>query len=344
MTAKIEQDVTINPVSPEFDVTVLVTKKPSSVPAIYQFIIEQSPITPKSVREELGVSKSVTFSALDKLQRLGLVEQIGYGEYQLADIALHSETVWRLGELRSKRQFDFCRFAAQAGRFDVADLRIEFGGHRSTLRRIAVQLRDKQFLEQEEESFEKSPRAYRLTKAAEHALGRINVEYHLGRDGRYVSPHTTGIGDTEFRTSYEIEDAHHIARSNREWVEPEELAQQLDKNHKKTLSRLAAMEDRGLLESKPLREKMVFEANLKTQSLIHDLHLFAFSKEHQLDLYGVAKQSDAEAGLTLDKVYSTLQKAGYQTTPKRLAAVLNELKRAELIEGNSRTGYRFAQL
>lgn len=162
-------------------------------------------------------------------------------------------------------------------------------------------------------------------------------------DGRHVSPYPNGIEGTEFRTAYEIEDAHHIHESKSRWVSPDEIAEALDKNHKKTLMRLADMVDRGLLATKPRREKMVFGAADKTTKMVRDLRLYRISKAQQIDFYTLATQVDPNESITPDELYETLVGMGQSLTPQTLNTAIEELKRSNLIEGNSKTGYRFAQ-
>lgn len=341
MSSKSNQQSTMDTTQPEFEPVNLVSKKPSSVPDIYAHIVKNAPTTPKDIQSKLNVSKSVTFSALDKLLDLGLIERPTYGEYETTDIVLDPDTVQNLGELRSKKQFEICRFSVDVDSFDVADLTMEFGGTRSMSRKTAVQLCDKRFLQQEWETFAKSPKAYQLTEQAVHALSNIEVSDYLGEDGRHVAPYTNGIEGTEFRTAYEIEDAHYMKRSERYWIRPDEIASSLNKNRKKTLSRLADMDDRGLLASKALREKMVFMTTEKTESLILDLRLFTISKLLELDFYSIAKQTKADEVSTPDNLYSSLIEKGCTLTPQALNSAIEDLKHAELIEGNSISGYRF---
>lgn len=324
-----------------FDAASLVSKKPSSVPAIYEYSFEHPPTSPQEIQQSLNVSKSVTFSALDKLRRLELITRQKRGEYEPADITLDPPTVHELGQLRSQKQLEICRFAHYVDTFVASDLAREFDGSRSTLRQTAVHLRDKQFLHQRWEPFGKSPQAFQVTEQAERALSVVEVEDYLGRDGLHVSPHTSGIEGTAFRTAYEIEDAHYITQVDRPWVRPEEISSALDKNRKKTQRRLADMTDRGLLASKALREKMVFGETEKTASLMRDLRLYTVSKLHELDVYSIAKQTQPNELMTLDDLYSSLNAGECSLTPQTLASAIEDLKRADLIEGNSMSGYRF---
>lgn len=325
-----------------FDAVDLVSKKPSSVPLIFEHIMEEAPTSPKEIQDSVAISKSVTFSCLDKLLSLGLVNRPSRGEYEPDDITLHPDIVHVIGELRSRKQLELCRFAARVDAFETSDLTNEIGGHRSALRATAIQLSEKGFLNQKRKPFEKSPKSYRITEPAKRGLAVLDVEEYLGMDGRHVSPYPNGIEGTDFRTAYEIEDAHYIDQANHRWVRPDEIADSLDKNQKKTLMRLADMVDRGLLASKPRREKKVFEATDKTIEMVRDLRLFRISKAQQLDLYTLATQADSNESFTPDELYETLVGMGQSLTPQTLNTAIEELKRSELIEGNSRTGYRFA--
>lgn len=326
-----------------FDAAGLVSRKPSSVPPIFEYIVEHAPASPKEIQNTIDVSKSVTFSCLDKLLNLGLVDRPSRGQYEPAEFSLHPDLVSTLCELRSLKQLDLCRFAARVETFETADLTDEFGGHRSALRATARRLSEKGFLTEERQPFEKSPKAYRITESAKRGLARVDIDRYLGRDGRHVSPYPNGIGTTDFRTAYEVEDAHYIAASDHRWISPDEISKALDKNHKKTLLRLADMEDRDLLASKPLQQKIVFEATERTKRLDRDLHLFRISKAQQLDFYTLATRSSPNQAYTPDELYEALVEMGQRLTPQTLNTALEELKRAELVEGNSRTGYRFAQ-
>lgn len=341
MSTKSNQHSAVDTSQSDFEPVRLVSKKPSSVPDIYAHIVKNAPTTPKDIQRKLNVSKSVTFSALDKLLDLGLIERPTYGEYEPTDIVLDPDTVRNLGQIRSKKQFEICRFSVGVDSFDVADLTTEFGGTRSMSRKTAVQLCDNRFLQQEWEVFAKSPKAYQLTEQALRALSTIEVGNYLGQEGRQVSSYTNGVVGTAFRTAYEIEDAHYMRRSDRDWIRPDEIASSLDKNRKKTLSRLADMDERGLLASKALREKMVFMTTEKTESLIRDLRLFTISKLLELDFYSIAKQTKANEASTPDDLYSSLIAKGCTLTPQVLNSAIDDLKRAEIIEGNSMSGYRF---
>lgn len=324
-----------------FDPSLLVTKKPSSLPAIYGFIAEHEPVTPKSIQTEVDVSKSATYLSLDKLQDLDLVVKSGHGRYELADISLEPETVQALGELRSKRQYDICRLASEVAKFDVAELQERLGTSRSNVRATAVRLHEKQFLNRWWEPFAKSPKAYQVTDRAERALATLDVEDYLGRNGRYVSPFVSGIEDTPFRTAYEIEDAHFIAQSDDKWVRPKGIVESLDKHRKKTVKRLAAMEERGLIIGQALREKMVFRITEKTETMFRNLSLFRISKAYDLDFCALALRQGPNETLPIDELYSGLVEIGCAPSAQRLNSAKEELKSAGLIEGNSRRGYTF---
>lgn len=327
----------------EFDPSSLVTKKPSSLPAIYGFISEHEPVTPKSIQAEVDVSKSVTFLSLDKLQALDLVVKTGRGRYELADISIGPETVQALGELRSRRQYEICRLAAEVEEFDVAEMRKRFGSSRSNVRATAVSLHEKQFLNRWWEPFAKSPKEYQVTDKAERALAALDVEAYLGRDGRHVSSHLGGIEGTPFRTAYEIEDAYFISESDDEWIRPDVIIEALDKHRKKTVKRLIAMEERGLLVGNPLREKMVFASTNKTETMVRNLRLYQISKAYGLDFCTLANRQRENGTMPIDELYSKLVEIGCTPSAQQLNSAKEDLKAAGLIEGNSRTGYSFSR-
>lgn len=326
-----------------FDPSLLVTKKPSSLPAVYGYIAEHEPVMPKSIQAEVDVSKSVTYLTLDKLQALDLVVKPGHGRYELADISIEPETVQALGELRSKRQYEICRLASEVESFDVAEMQKRFGSSRSNVRATAVRLHEKQFLNRWWEPFAKSPKEFQVTDKAEQALAAFDVEDYLGRNGRYVSSHVGGIEGTSFRTAYEIEDAHFISESDDKWIRPDVIVEALDKHRKKTVKRLIAMEERGLLVSDALREKMVFASTDKTETMFRDLSLFQISKAYGLDFCAIANRQGSNDTLPIDELYSKLVEIGCTPSAQQLNSAKADLKAAGLIEGNSRTGYSFSR-
>lgn len=327
----------------DFDPTVLVTHKPSALPEIYEYIFTHEETRPKAIRRDLDVSKSVTYSTLDKLQTVGLIEKTGYGVYEPADIALEPHLVSALGELRSAKQYSICEFATEVNAFDAADLSEQLGGSRSNVRAAAERLREKEFLERWWEPFSKSPKRYRVTDTGKRALESLDVERYLGWDGSEAVAFRDGIDGTEFYTPYEVEDVHYLVRSKHEWVRPQEIASALAKNQKKTLERLSKLEERGLITGDAIREKMMFKATQKTQSLFQALQLLTISRTHGLDFYSLAKHAhdDRLGPWTLDELYSLFAERGSSPSIQRLTTAIEDLKCAGLIDGNSRTGYSF---
>jgi Mn-dependent DtxR family transcriptional regulator len=325
----------------DFDPAVLVTQKPSVLPEIYEYIITHGKTRPKAIQRNLDVSKSVTYSTLDKLQAVNLIEKTGYGVYEPADIALDPKSVYVLGELRSKKQYSICEFATEVNAFDAADLSEQLGGARSNVRAAAERLHEKQFLDRWWEPFAKSPKQYRVTSKGERALDSLDVETYLGWDGSEAVAFWDGIEGTEFHTPYEVEDVHYLANSTQEWVRPQEIASALEKNPKKTLKRLSKLEERGLITGDAIREKMMFKATRKSQSLFQSLRLFAISRTHNIEFYSLAKHDDKSGPWTPDELYSLFTERGTSPSIQRLNTALEDLKCAGLIDGNSRTGYSF---
>lgn len=328
---------------PDFDPTALVSRKPSTLPSIYAFVYWNAPTSPKAIRNDLGVSASVTNAALSKLVDVGLVERVEVGTYALASIALDPSTVRGLGRLRSVLQYRICRLVADIGPIDVDGLQTHLDSTRSNVRAAATALAESGFLERRWEPFEKSPMAYRVSETGRRMLDAIDVDPHLGRDGRSVVPHATGIGESGFRTSYEVEDAHFIDAAADEWIDPGAVSSALEKNEKKTVCRLASMADRGLLEARPLREKAVFEPNDEAIELDRELELFAISKRYGLDFYSIGTERGYSMETTIPELYSLLVEMGHSPETTDLHAARAELKAAGLVTENSAAGYRFSR-
>lgn len=324
-----------------FDPATLVSRKPSALPAIYAYVVDRERATPLAIREALGVSKSVVHSNLETLRQVALVERPDRGVYAPATISLDPDTVQALGELRSRQQLEFCRFASRAVDLDVSDVADRTGMAPSNVRNAARRLEASGFISVHREPFEKSRTRYRLSEAGARALASVDVDRYLCRDGRRTVAHETGIEGTAFRTAYEVEDAHHLSETEAEWLHPERVASALEKDAKQTQRRFTKMADRGLLERTTERKKLVFNPTERTTTLFDELELYRISMRYGLDLYSVATDDAVPAGFSNDDLYSALVGNGEDVSVREIASARTALKRAGLLRGNPATGYSF---
>lgn len=325
-----------------FDTIQLVTRKPSALPRIYEYVVEQGRTTPNALQEHLDVSGSVVHSNLRTLRDIGLVEKVGHGVYSPAVPAIDPDRVRTLGELRSVKQYGICRAASDVNDVDVAVLSERVGGSRSNVRAAAVRLAENGFLEKRRAPFENSRKRYRLSDEGRRSLEALDVDRYRGWDSRETVAHDTGIDGTEFRTAYEIEDAHHLSQADDEWIHPHRVAETLEKNGKKTQRRFAKMADRDLLERTAEPRKMVFSATRKTRSLCADLDLYDVSRTYELDLYSVARDGMLPEPFTLKQLYAALVKSGANPAVTELNDAKEVLKDVGVLDGDPLTGYSFA--
>lgn len=325
-----------------FDPTALVSRKPSSLPSIYEFVYWDAPTSPKTIRRNLDVSTSVTNAALSKLLDLSLIERVDVGSYRPGSIALVPSAVRDLGRLRSDLQYRICRATATIGSIDAGGLSRHLGSTRSNVRAAAVALAREGFLERRWAPFDRSPMAYRVSETGRRMLESIDVDPHLDREGTSVVPHPSGIDGTEFRTSYEVEDARFIERADGAPITPDVVSSELGKDAKKTVDRLDSMAERGLVDATPVREKMVFEPGDVAISLDRHLALFEISRRYGLDFYSIGTDRGLSMKTTIPELYSRLVRMGYSPETTDLHAAKAELKAAGLLIGNSVAGYRFS--
>lgn len=324
-----------------FDPTSLVSRKPSALPDIYEYIVVAERATPRAIREELAVSRSVVHSNVGLLCEVGLVERIERGVYQPATISLDPSSVRALGALRSKRQFEICELAAGGAELDVSAVGNQLEMSPSNVRNAVARLEEGGFLEVRREPFEKSRKEYRLTEVGERALRSLDVEEYRGWNWQETVAHETGIEGTAFRTAYEVEDARYLFENDDEWLHPERIASALGKNARKAQHRFSKMAERGLLDCNAEEQKLIFSGTRKTRLLFDELELYRLSLQHALDLYSIATNGSLSTPFTIDELYSTLVGEGTDVTIGDLDGARDALKRAGLLHGNPHAGYSF---
>jgi DNA-binding MarR family transcriptional regulator/ribosomal protein S25 len=324
-----------------FESAELVSKKPSALPRIYEYVVDAGRVTPREIQEGTNVSKSVAHSNLGTLRDVGLVQKVERGVYQPSPVSLEPAAVHALGELRSTRQFQICEAAAQASDLEVRTVADHLGMTHSNVRNAVLRLEESGFLAVRREPFENSRERYRLTDEGARALAALDVEEYRGWDWRETVAHETGIEGTAFRTAYEVEDANYLADAGDGWIHPQRVASSLGKNVKKTQLRFSKMAERGLLERDADDRKMVFDATGKTRRLFDELELYRLSIQRGLDLYSVATNGSLSAQFTMDELYAALVGGGAEVTIGELDGARDAVKRAGLLEGNPLTGYSF---
>ena len=324
-----------------FDPKTLVSRKPSALPDIYEYVVVAGEATPREIRKDLAVSRSVAHSNLALLCEAGLVERVRRGVYRPATISIEPTTVRALCDLRSKRQFEICELAANRAELDVTAVENHLEMTPSNVRNAVVRLDESGFLEVHREPFENSRKEYRLSEEGERALRSLDAEEYRGWDCQETVAHETGIEGTPFRTAYEVEDAQFLFEADDEWLHPKRVASALGKNAKKAQQRFSKMAERGLLDCDAEAEKMVFSGTRKTRLLFDDLELYRLSNQYALDLYSVATNGSLSAPFTMDELYSALVVGETDVTIEELDGARGALKRAGLIDGNPHTGYNF---
>lgn len=324
-----------------FDPTTLISRKPSALPDIYEYVVVAGEATPREIRKEIAVSRSVAHSNLALLCEAELVERIERGVYRPATSSLEPTTVRALCGLRSKRQFEICELAARGGELDVSAVENQLEMTPSNVRNTVVRLEDSGFLEVRREPFEKSRKEYRLADEGERALRSLDVEEYRGWDSRETVAHETGIEGTPFRTAYEVEDAQFLFEADDEWLHPKRVASALGKNAKKAQQRFSEMAERGLLDCNAEAQKMVFSGTRKTCRLFDEIELYRLSLQYALDLYSIATNGSLSAPFSMDELYSNLVGGGTKVTIAELDRARDALKRTGLLDGNPHAGYSF---
>lgn len=325
-----------------FDPRALVSRKPSDLPAIYEYVITHGPTTPKEIRESVDVSPSVVPATLTKLQDVRLVDKVDHGVYAPAPMVLEPRVVSWLGELRSEKQYEVCRWAVEAADFDAGTLADHVGGTRSNVRTTATRLVEQGFLDQRLVPARTSRKRYRLTEAAKEALDALDIGRYRGWPSHRSVVQEGGVGGSPFLTAYEVEDAGVMAHADDDWHHPETVATALDRNVKKTRRRFKRLAERGLLEVTAEADKQVFRSTAKTGALIDHLRLFTYSRAVGLDVYSLAAADVLGEGFTLDELYDELARNGDSTAVRKLRRTKTALKCAGLLEGDRLTGYSFA--
>lgn len=325
-----------------FEPVELVSRKPSALPEIYEYVVDAVRATPSEIQEAVNVSKSVAHSNLGTLLDVGLVGKVERGVYRPSTVTLDPSVVSALGELRSARQFEICEFAARKSDLDVPTVGDRLGMSHSNVRNVVLRLEDSGFLIARREPFENSRKRYRLAEKGVRNLAALDVEEYRGWNWKETVAHETGIEATAFRTAYEVEDAHYLSKTDDEFLHPKRIASAFGKNVKKTQLRFSKMAERGLLECDAEDQKMIFDATAKTRRLFDELELYRLSKRHALGLYSVATNGSLSAAFTMDELYAALVGRGAEVTIGELDGARDALKRAGLLEGNPLTGYTFS--
>lgn len=328
-------------VGDQFNPTSLVSRKPSALPAIYEYVVDAGRSTPIEIQEAVGVSKSVTHRNLQTLCDVGLVEKFERGRYRPSTISLDSTVISALGELRSTKQFDICSLAARTTSLDVPTVGDQLEMSYSNVRNAVHRLDESGFLEVRREPFENGRKLYRITAKGERTLRKLDVGRYLGWDYQESVAHENGLEGTPFRTPYEVEDAHYLSEEADGWLHPKRVASALGRNTKKTQLRFSKMAERGLLEQRVERRKLSFEATDHTRQLFDELDLFRISKGHELDLYSVATSGSLSSPFTTDELYAALVRRGAEVSTGELNAARDAFKRRGLLEGNPVSGYSF---
>jgi DNA-binding MarR family transcriptional regulator len=324
-----------------FDPTALISKRPSSVPTIYEAIVDGDGISPKEIGARIDASQSVVYTNVRTLLDHGLIAKVERGIYRPADIALDSAVLSNLGDLRSTRQYELCRVASEYAELDAATIADRLEMSRSNGRKTAQYLESGGFLSTRRVAYSRSRERFRLTVEADRALRTLEIDRYLGRDRRASVAHESGIEGTAFRTPYEVEDAHYLTAAEGTWFHPCSVARALDKNEKKTRVRFSKMAERGLLERTEEEHKLLFAATEKTRSMVAELDLYAISRQRDLDLYGVAKEQRVPGRFTIDDLYSALASNGGSVTVCEVHNARDALKRAGLLVGDRLSGYSF---
>lgn len=324
-----------------FDPRALVSRKPSSLPTIYEYVYTAGTATPREIESQLDGSPTVVQPNLSTLIDLGLIERIEHGVYGPAAIPIDPASVHALGELRSEMQYEICRIASEGGEFDVSTMNERAGSTKSNVRAAVTRLADLGFLDLRREAHRNSYKRYRLSDHGKQSLAGIDVERYRGWDGRETVAHETGIEGTAFRTAYEVEDAHYLATVDATWVHPERVATSLGKEESKTRHRFASMAERGLFDVSAEREKIVFLSTTRTRALFDDLALYTIARAYELDLYSVANDERLVDAFSIEDLYSVLARRGSNPSVSDLNRAKTDLGAAGVLDGDRLTGYYF---
>lgn len=321
--------------------TPLVPNKPSSLPIIFEYVVEEAPTSPKHIKADLGLTKSGVYPNLRKLRAIGLIEKVERGVYRPASTVPDPIAIYTIAELRSMTQYEVCRVIEEEGEVDVAFLADELGMVPQNVRDTANLVEERGFIVARRQPHPNSKKWYRLTEEAVEALDSLDATQYLGWEAGAIVPHATGIEGTPFRTAYEIEDAYYLREAATDWIHPTRLAADLDRDPDRTRGRFVSMAEQGLLESRLDEEKLYYTPTERARALFDELRLYEVSRRYGLDFYSIAVESTVDEPFTMDELYTALLDENSDVTIPGINQARDDLKHAGLLEGDTVNGYTF---
>lgn len=328
---------------PELETDTLITSNDTALPTVYDCLHSMGSATAVAIGSRIGSDRQVVHGNLDRLVAGGLAARHTDATYRLVRPTLDPTVVQSLTELGSSLRRDLCALAVDEEPIVVDDARTALDLSASNARKILNDLADDGYLTKREGTGGRGLVTYRVTGAGERELAALDdpTEY-LGRDGRRVGHYAGGIEATAFRTAYEIEDVHVLARLGSATVD--ELLAETSKAEKATRRRLDRLVERGLLETARRRARNAYRPTPQTRTMIDAVRRVGDERRRRYWKRTVpdACRDRLDEPFFPEGLFRVLSDAFAEATPGLADELLTAWKDRGLVYGNRRQGFHFS--